>query len=407
MGVTVGLLALSLMGADGAPGPDQSQIKFQLRMLEMDGLDWRKGVYTQLQPVSRRGGITVWTAGRDVVKPLAEGASDVLMAPQVTAVAAAPVFINHHKNIAFVGQLTRIADGPKDRATALAYKPEVDGVREGFAATIAGRKLDQGVLTRLVIEETRCPAIHKVTLSEAVKKGDKGDEVKLGATLQVPETARTEVAGEWLIPNDGVLVISLGAHTVAGAEDKAVVRERLAIVEARPLADGDVVRARFSGAPVPIAPASPRPADGAPVPMPMPVPAMPSRSLPQGLAADGSAVPLPPLPDDHVTPSSLPGSSEPCASPQAPQRPEVKADPGSSRASYDKADPVKACADGGCAAKECDARSAAVQGVETKDEAPRKPESPASRPFTLRIPLNAGVTIELRASVKPLLGVGH
>ncbi len=249
MGVTVGLLALSLMGADGAPGPDQSQIRYQLRMLEMDGLDWRKGVYTQLQPVSRRGGIAVWTAGRDVVKPLAEGASDVLMAPQVTAVAAAPVFFNHHKNISFVGQLTRIADGPKDRATALAYKPEVDGVREGFAATITGRKLDQGVLTRLVLEETRCSAMHGVMLSEAVKKGDKGDEIKLGATLQVPETARVEVAGEWLIPTDGVLVISLGAHTVADAEGKAVVREHLAIVEPRPLGDGDVVRARFSGAP--------------------------------------------------------------------------------------------------------------------------------------------------------------
>ena len=34
-----------------------------------------------------------------------------------------------------------------------------------------GRKIDQGVLTRLVLEETRCSAIHKIMLSEAVKKG--------------------------------------------------------------------------------------------------------------------------------------------------------------------------------------------------------------------------------------------
>jgi hypothetical protein len=139
--------------------------------------------------------------------------------------------------------------------------------------------------------------------------------------------------------------------------------------------------------------------------MPMPVPAMPSRSLPQGLAADGSAVPLPPLPDDHVTPSSLPGSSEPCASPQAPQKPEAKVDPGSSKASYDKADPARACPDGACASKEFDTRYAPVQGdAGAKAEAPKKPEPPASRPFKFRIPLNAGVTIELRAAVKPLLG---
>ena len=50
------------------------------------------------------------------------------------------------------------------------------------------------------------------------------------------------------------------------------------------------------------------------------MPAMPSRSLPQARAADGSPIALPPLPDAPESPSSMPGSSEPCASPQAPNR---------------------------------------------------------------------------------------
>ena len=47
---------------------------------------------------------------------------------------------------------------------------------------------------------------------------------------------------------------------------------------------------------------------------------MPSRSLPEPLAADGTLVPLPPLPEQPATPSALPGSSEPCASPQGQKR---------------------------------------------------------------------------------------
>jgi hypothetical protein len=64
-------------------------------------------------------------------------------------------------------------------------------------------------------------------------------------------------------------------------------------------------------------------------PAAMPTPAMPSRSLPQPLAADGSPIPLPPLPELPHPPSSLPGTSDPCASPQAPvlKNKEMKEEP--------------------------------------------------------------------------------
>ena len=38
--------------------------------------------------------------------------------------------------------------------------------------------------------------------------------------------------GEWLIPRGEALLVSFGAHTVADKDGKAVVKERLAIIEA-------------------------------------------------------------------------------------------------------------------------------------------------------------------------------
>jgi hypothetical protein len=55
---------------------------------------------------------------------------------------------------------------------------------------------------------------------------------------------------------------------------------------------------------------------------------MPSRSIPQGVRADGTPADLPPLPDDETDPdSSSSESSEPMASPQTKKIPQPKAKP--------------------------------------------------------------------------------
>jgi hypothetical protein len=62
------------------------------------------------------------------------------------------------------------------------------------------------------------------------------------------------------------------------------------------------------------------------------MPALPSLSLPQPRDASGP-VPLPPLPEEPPAPSTLPGSSDPCATPQSRQQEESKkVDPDSIKA---------------------------------------------------------------------------
>ena len=51
-------------------------------------------------------------------------------------------------------------------------------------------------------------------------------------TFDVPEIDTHEVLGEWLIPRGEALLVSFGAYTVADQDGMAVVKERLAIIEA-------------------------------------------------------------------------------------------------------------------------------------------------------------------------------
>ena len=252
---------------------------------------------------------------------------------------------------------------------------------------MTGRKLDQGVLACVVLDESRVAAVHQVALSENVgaKACCASDAApacgKIASRIEIPEVVHAAVGGEWLIPNDGVLVLSLGVQTTADAAGRAVVAERLVLIEASAPGDDDVVQAALSP-PLPDV-VSRREAAAAAAGIPMPMPAMPDRSLPQALNAEGQPMPLPPLPEDRAAPSSLPGSAEPCASPQGSQRkaPEpTTLDLSSTRAGFTAAPKAKP--------------------AEAETSGP-------SRPYLLRFPVNAGgmnMEVEIRMA-SPLPGV--
>lgn len=387
MNITLGLFALSMLGAEG-PGPQETYpIAYEVRFLKMNGLEWRGTFYSHLQPVATQGGTTVWTSDRETTRKLAETDSRVTKAPRVNAMPRSPVTIVDRASRKVASGVTRLADGPFDHATRVAYTPNYQVLSEGSMITMSGRKLDQGILACVVIDETRVAAVHHVTLTETV--GAKGcceaacD--KIAPRLDVPEIAHASVEGEWLIPNGGALVVSLGAHTAADETGKAVVSERLVVIEARLVGDDTSNQANLTHEssldPRPHA----KPAAAPGVPMPMPMPAMPSRSMPQARAADGSPMPLPPLPEAPPAPSSLPGTSEPCASPQMPH---PKAEPATQDAASTQA---------GLISRSIDQVNVARSGSIGQ---PRR--------FLLPLLLNAGnmdLDIELRMAMPPVKAV--
>jgi len=208
----------------------------------------------------------------------------------------------------------------------------------------------------------------------------------------VPEVVRATLEGEWLIPNDGVLVASLGAHTLDDGHGKAIVRERLILVEASPVPPRTTVDLTQAASRVFT---FVTPARTATIPMPARAPAMPSRSLPIARHADGTPAPLPPLPEAQVPPTSIPGTSEPCATPQTAPQLKNGADDGANP-------PVKNKNE----SKSVDPESltASYQPEPNAAPAPVVPGLDAwsvIKPYLLRLPLGPGIEIEISAKVSP------
>jgi len=396
MGVALGWIAFALAGVAATPHPGHQpeQITYTVRYVQAEGLGWREAVFTRLKPVTRQGAATVWTVPRDATTQLLEQvtkspAGTVLQAPKVTAFSGVAASIHSRSSRKLVTQAAWNGDDHAPQAMA------AENVRVGWHTTMVGRKLDQGILVQIVLEDTELRAVHHLNIagatesrrsaaqtstdskSPAVFKGvetaagtfytsqwkakkrevneEKCDESETccqmdkdqnihKVSIDVPEIGSQEVAGEWLIPSGEFLLVSFGAYTVADEDGKAVVKERLAIIgaEEAPLANA-VPPPSPTASPVLVSPpatitVAPVPAPPPIVKMPLPVPVIPSRSFPQGVHADGKPADLPKLPDDETDDSSSSESSEPRPSPQTKKptqaKPKPTTDGGTAKAEY-------------------------------------------------------------------------
>jgi hypothetical protein len=316
MHVALALLAMS--AAPLAANPQQStldkQVSFEIRFVEMKGLGWRADFQQQLRTVSTREGKSAWTIDEVGLKSLLRECNETTAAPKVTTWEESSATVVNGKPCHLVSSVREVLDAPKGVIKGVSYLPKVASVDSGDLVNASGRHLEQGMLVNVSWDVQQVLALHKVT--------HKGTEVegrgKINAQYQVPEIVKDNYKGEWLIPEDSALVLSMGPRTVAGPLNIAQVRERVLIVIARHVLTEDE-EARIELEPLQQAGFS-RPPVESPEPKPwMPTPTAPSRALPQSAGVDGS---LPPLPDDtmHVTPES--GEVDPKPTPQmrAPEK---------------------------------------------------------------------------------------
>jgi hypothetical protein len=345
MRLALGWIALTLAGLGSAqasePGP-APMIAYTVKVVETEGLCWRESALPNLKPITRQGAATVWTMPADAMnKVLAHvvtvGSGKVLQAPMVTTASGAPATIHCRRNESLVTQAVWMG------GAELAGKAAPEVVRTGWHTTLIGRKLDQGILVRVVIEDTSIHAIHHLK-----SKSCEHEQGVQQVSLEVPEIASQEVAGEWLIPRGDVLLVSFGAYTVADKDGKAIVKERLAMIDANQAAGAGLVTLatpdRIPPGPKPFelpaplftpAPALVPPAATAPHAQ-LPMPVMPSRSFPQGVHADGKPAELPPLPPDEADDDSSSESAEPMPSPQTkkPLRAKPATDSGANKTDF-------------------------------------------------------------------------
>jgi hypothetical protein len=166
MAITLGWVALLLAGATGAAPVEENAvpISYTVRMVEADGVQWRASVISHLKPVSRQGSATVWAlpkgASKSLILAISRDASGAA-APgsRVTALSGAPATIESCENRTFITQAVwnKLQSTPQGSS---------ENVRAGWRITIVGRKLDQGILVRLVFEDTQIRGVHRVRLAD-------------------------------------------------------------------------------------------------------------------------------------------------------------------------------------------------------------------------------------------------
>lgn len=382
-------LALGLLVGAGEGEPTTTTINTCVELLEMDGLEWREKSHGALTPIGQQGAVTIWSAPRSAHAALTAHAARTIAAPRMVSNVGTPATIRTGQVRNYVASLERMADGPVLKAHSLAFQPTIDECQDGLTLSVTGRPLDQGVLARLELEESQIAAMHVVKVRDGVVGTPElgAHASRVDASYQVPEVLTGRVAGEWLVPRDGILILSLGARTVRDESGKARLCERVVVLdctseqrtfESAPvpvhtaLAAPVLTRSRYIG-PAPkssyalqVAPQAPICLAGAILHAPLsPVllvqgvpcvvrtheatapgqdvdagfslatlnvpattattvpdrahagmPEIPSRAIPQGFAANGRPVPLPPLPPESVR--------EPEASAEARGTPQAK-----------------------------------------------------------------------------------
>ncbi len=344
MNLATGLLALVLMGSDGPGGPVEKGLRYDVRILEMPGVAWRGTLHEALEPISHQGRVCAWTMPREFSRKLTETASNEISTPRLTGLENTSASLRVGQSTPFVSHLTRFADGPVGHAHAIALKPTVERAENALKIQVQGRRLDQGVLAQVEIVDTRIDRMLSYTYEEKID-GDNGP-LTLRGKAEVPEVSSSTAQGEWLIPSDGVLVVSLGLHTKVDKDGKAETLERLALVDVAvadrtpvahrilpeglpplPIAASTLLDQNGPGQPVKVDRVAIKPIEPILPAAALPPPPPPSRGLPTAINHKGEVVETE-VPDDE--PMTDPDeSAEPRATPQSRVKPNPEPAPSS------------------------------------------------------------------------------
>src|SRR5208283_1223766 len=144
MQVILGLLMAALGGVDEAPDSNAApkavvsragvpatmggpMVAFEIRDIRVSSPEWRGKLILRMQPVTRQEGTAVWSLDPAGFKELldlcqADPRSNVLQAPTMSARVGDPARMTSEETHQYVASLKRVADGPPNRSTKLAFE---------------------------------------------------------------------------------------------------------------------------------------------------------------------------------------------------------------------------------------------------------------------------------------------
>ena len=227
-----GWVSLMLLCGGPATGEPEGLVRVQVRELEMKGIGWRGATYHDLTPQERQGAATVWTAGPAGFKHVLEQADQIVQLPRSVAAEGASTRFRNEIQHNFVANLKRIADGPQGKNTKVAYEPQIDSVSDGVTAEYSCRTVKGGTMVRASLDNSRLIGFETFSFRDSVTDPKTKNEWPVfNPQVQVPELNTCHVAGEWFVPEGGVLIVGFGPKSAIPHDKASEVRERVMIIE--------------------------------------------------------------------------------------------------------------------------------------------------------------------------------
>ncbi len=220
MSLACALLALGFLnGPADAKASAQASTSYRTAVYWMSGFDLRETMFADSDPVARRGNATIWVAKKatgELVKKRSSRseAHSTIIAPAILVEDGQEGVIHLESTKTLKTSLARHADGPMNHASEVAYTPKDERIPETFDLKIHGRRMDQGMLITLCLDDHHIATTHAMVVAERVHSGDKsGEASSIKTTIEVPEISANHVDGEWMLKPDEVLIVSLGMCT--------------------------------------------------------------------------------------------------------------------------------------------------------------------------------------------------
>ncbi len=222
---------------------EKSQIAFEIISLGMSGLEWRDTLNSDLHFLDQVDNGTVWTlAGRDEINrvlALAPGASYL---PKPTAFEGESVQVDNEEQTKYVSNLEII----RSKGGGVAFKPGIKTLSHGKRIELRGNLRSDGILVKATLEFRQILAFTIQTITTEGLNSE-GKIARLRGQVQVPDFRIDKVEGEWLIPTDGALLVSLGIHEVRvpGLFRPTATFERLFLIKAFRIPEEAIAKAKL------------------------------------------------------------------------------------------------------------------------------------------------------------------
>ncbi len=240
--------------------PAGPMVTYEIRSISMGSPEWRGKFDGRLKPIAHQAGSSVWMVDDDTLREMLtelqrDPRSSIIQAPKVVTPVDQTAKVTNEEAVNYVAHVKKVVDKTEPSSQKTAFQPELDKIQNGIRLMLSGGRLvpQKGVRVRVSLEDTHLVGFHTTTVSSEPDSNTGGphaqSESRLGkllhgvardsgahdvsATIQIPEVAWSMIEGEWLVPENGALILSAGPRSLLGKRGKEGYSERIVAISVR------------------------------------------------------------------------------------------------------------------------------------------------------------------------------